>query len=93
MARRWSPEEDELMVKLRMQGLTAREIACRLKDRTEDSVRVRLASKAKVRVRWTKEEEEKLLELKAAYNSNRKIAYELGRTTRAVEAKLKELMG
>lgn len=92
MAKRWTAEEDELLVKLRMEGFTAREIALRF-NRSEDAVRVRLASKAKVRERWTEQEIEKLLKLKEEFNSNRKIAYELGRTTRAVEAKLKELIG
>jgi DNA-binding NarL/FixJ family response regulator len=92
MAKRWSPEEDELLIKLRMEGFTAREIAVRLK-RTEDAVRIRLAAKAKTRQRWTPEEEQRLLQLKEQHNSNRKIAYELGRTVRAIEAKLKELIG
>jgi len=92
MAKRWTAEEDALLVKLRMEGFTGREIALRL-NRSEDAVRVRLASKAKVRERWTEQEVEKLLKLKEEFNSNRKIAYELGRTTRAVEAKLKELIG
>lgn len=92
MAKRWSPEEDELLFKYREEGFTAREIALRL-NRTEDAIRVRLASKVKIRRRWTKDEEEKLLQLKEERHSNRKIAYELGRTTRAIEAKLKELIG
>lgn len=92
MAKRWTEEEDQILVKLRMEGFTAREIAVRLK-RSEDAVRVRLASKAKTRERWTQEEVEKLLRMKEEGNTNRKIAYELGRTTRAVEAKTKELLG
>ena len=92
MAKRWSPEEDELLIKYRMEGFTAREIAVRLK-RTEDAVRVRLAAKAKTRQRWTQEEEQRLLQLKEQATPTRKIAYELGRTVRAVESKLKELMG
>lgn len=92
MAKRWSPEEDELLLKYRVEGFTAREISVRL-NRTEDAIRVRLAAKAKTRERWTPDEEQRLLQLKAEYKSNRKIAYELGRTTRAVEAKLKELLG
>lgn len=92
MAKRWSPEEDELLGKYRNEGFTAREIAVRL-QRTESAVKTRLADKFKTRQRWTKEEESKLLELKEAKNSNRKIAYELGRTVRAIEAKLKELIG
>ena len=92
MAKRWSPEEDKLLVKLRAEGFTAREIALRV-ERSEDAVRVRLAMVAKTRTRWTQAEEEKLLELKEQNYLNRKIAYELGRTTRAVENKLKELLG
>lgn len=92
MAKRWTEEEDALLVGYRMEGFTAREIALRLK-RSEDAVRVRLAAKAKTRERWTQQEIEKLLKLKEEKNTNRKIAYELGRTTRAVEAKLKELIG
>lgn len=92
MAKRWSPEEDELLGKYRSEGFTAREIAVRM-NRTESAVKTRLADKFKTRQRWTKEEESRLLELKEAKNSNRKIAYELGRTVRAIEAKLKELIG
>lgn len=92
MAKRWSPEEDELLVKYRAEGFTAREIAVRM-NRTESAVKTRLAAKVKIRSRWTEDEEKRLLQLKAEFHSNRKIAYELGRTTRAVEAKLKELMG
>jgi DNA-binding NarL/FixJ family response regulator len=90
MAKRWSPEEDELLVKFRTEGFTAREIALRLK-RSEDAVRVRLAAKAKVRRKWTPMEEERLLELKKLGYSSRKIAYELDRTTRAIDNKWKEL--
>lgn len=92
MAKRWSPEEDELLIKYRAEGFTAREIAVRLK-RTEDAVRVRLATKAKTRRNWTPLEEERLLELKKLGYSNRKIAFELDRTTRAIENKWKELTG
>jgi DNA-binding NarL/FixJ family response regulator len=91
MAKRWSPEEDELLIHYRAEGFTAREIAVRLK-RSEDAVRVRLAAKAKMRERWSPEEETRLLELKQLGLINRKIAFELGRTTRAIEAKLNELM-
>lgn len=92
MAKRWSPEEDELLVKYRIEGFTAREIALRLK-RSVDAVRVRLADKAKTRERWTQADETRLLELKEQGFSNRKLAYELGRTVRAIESKLKELIG
>lgn len=92
MAKRWTEEEDRLLVGYRMEGFTAREIAVRLK-RSEDAVRVRLATKAKTRERWTQEEIDKLLRMKEEGSTNRKIAYELGRTTRAVEAKTKELLG
>ena len=92
MAKRWSPEEDELLGKYRTEGFTAREIALRL-QRTESAVKTRLADKFKTRNRWTKEEENRLLELKEQHLSNRKIAYQLGRTVRAIESKLKELMG
>lgn len=92
MARRWSPDEDELLVKLRDEGFTSREIAVRV-NRTADAVRVRLAAVAKRRKSWTKQEEELLIELKQKGLTNRRIAFELGRTTRAVEAKSKELLG
>lgn len=92
MAKRWSPEEDQILVTLRTEGFTAREIALRL-DRSEDAVRVRLAAKVKTRVRWTKAEEELLVQLKDEGKSSRQIAFKLGRTTRAVEAKSKELIG
>jgi len=92
MSKRWSPEEDELLVKLRDEGFTAKEIAVRV-DRTADAVRVRLSTVAKRRKLWTKQEEELLIELKQKGLTNRRIAFELGRTTRAVEAKSKELLG
>lgn len=92
MAKRWSPEEDELLIKLRNEGFTAREVAVRV-DRTADAVRVRLATVAKRRKIWTKDEERQLIEFKQQGYTNRRIAFELSRTTRAVEAKSKELLG
>lgn len=90
MAKRWSPEEDELLLKLRQEGFTAREIAIRVK-RSESAVKTRLADKFKVRKRWTKEEEDELFELRGKGHAYLYIAKRLGRSLRAVEAKAREL--
>ena len=44
MAKRWTPEEDALMLKMREEGYTAREIAAALPERTYAAVRTRIAS-------------------------------------------------
>ena len=91
MAKRWSPEEDELIIRLRNEGLTAREIAVRL-ARSEVAVQARLSSKAKKQTLWTPEEEARLLELKQLGVPHRQIAYELKRTKRSIDNKVAKLL-
>ena len=86
MAKRWSPEEDELILKLRDEGLTAREISARLVGRTYSATRTRLAaiSDDNLRKRWTKEEIELAFTMKEEGRSNKYIAKQLSRTVSAV---------
>jgi DNA-binding NarL/FixJ family response regulator len=86
LAKRWSPEEDELIIKLRNEGFSAKEIAVRLKSRTYTSVRTRLAKIAVDNLKrpWTEEEKAEALELKSQGQPNKFIAYKLGRTVAAV---------
>jgi len=88
MAKRWTQEEDELILKLRGEGLTHREIALRLDNRTEAATKNRLAtiSTDNLRRRWTEEEKQKAFELKEAGHANKYIAKQLGRTPQAVSA-------
>lgn len=90
MAKRWSPEEDELLLKLRREGFTAREIALRVR-RTESAVKTRLADKLKVRERWSSDEIEKLTELRLQGKPALYIAKVLDRSQRAIESKIAEL--
>lgn len=87
MAKRWTEEEDALLLKLREEGFTAREMTLRI-DRSYDSIRVRLAKIATDNLRkpWTEEEKEKAIELKKQKRTNKSIAYELGRSNNAVTA-------
>ena len=86
MAKRWTKEEDELILKLRDEGLTAREIALRLTGRTDSATKTRLATIAKdnLRRRWTEEEKLLAFELKEAGHANKYIAKQLQRTVAAV---------
>ena len=88
MAKRWAPEEDELILKLRSEGLTAKEISLRLEGRTYAATRSRLASISddNLRKRWTNEEIELAYQLKNEGRSNKYIAKQLGRTVSAVAA-------
>jgi transcriptional regulator len=86
MAKRWTPEEDALILQLRDQGYTAREIALRLVGRTYSATRTRLAaiSDDNLRKRWTKEEIDLAFKLKEEGRSNKYIAKQLNRTVSAV---------
>ena len=88
MAKRWSKEEDELILKMREEGFTNREIASRLPDRSEAATKNRLATIApdNLRRRWTEEEKQKAFELKEAGHTNKYIAKQLDRTAQAVAA-------
>ena len=88
MAKRWSQEEDELILKLREEGFTYKEIAARLPERSEAATKNRLAtiSSNNLRRRWTEEEKQKAFELKEAGHTNKYIAKQLGRTSQAVSS-------
>lgn len=87
MAKRWTQEEDELLLKLRAEGFTAREMTLKI-DRSYDSIRTRIATLAQDNLRkpWTEEDKEKAIKLKEQGRTNKSIAYELDRTPTAVSA-------
>lgn len=86
MAKRWTQEEDELLLKLREEGFTYREIAARLPDRSETATKNRLATIAptNLRRRWTEEEKQRAFTLREEGHSSKYIAKQLGRTPAAV---------
>jgi DNA-binding NarL/FixJ family response regulator len=86
MAMRWSPEEDELLLKLRREGFTAKEMAAHLRDRTHAAIRARLGVIApdNLNRKWTEEEKELVFQMKAEGKSNKQIARATGRTLGAV---------
>lgn len=64
MPTKWTEAEDELIVKLRHEGFTAREIAIRVK-RSEAAVKTRFSLlKVRKNKSWTAEEKEQLLHLR-----------------------------
>lgn len=86
MAKRWTQEEDELILKLRKEGYTAREMTLFIKDRSYAAIRTRVAAIStdnKNRV-WTEEEKELVLRLKAENKPNKYIAKAVDRTPRAI---------
>lgn len=86
MAKRWTPEEDELLLKLRKDGLSAREMTVYIRDRTYAAIRTRIAAIATDNLNrpWTEEEKAKVLELKSQNFNNKYIAKVVDRTPRAV---------
>lgn len=87
MAKRWTKEEDELLLKLRAEGFTAREMTLKV-NRSYHSIRTRLATLATDNKRkpWTEKEKELAIQLKQQGRTNKSIAFELGRTATAVAA-------
>ena len=88
MAKRWTEEEDNKLIKLREEGFTYREIAIRL-QRTEGAVRTRaqqVLDKNQIRKRWSEEEKALAIELRSTSHSVKHIAYRLGRTPKAVSS-------
>lgn len=85
MAKKWTPEEDELLLKLRGEGLTSREIAIRIK-RTSGAIRMRLGilDAPQIARKWTTEEKELAWQLREAGHSNKYIAKQLQRTASAI---------
>lgn len=86
MAKRWTTEEDELMLRLRSEGFSAREITTRLPGRTYAGVRTRLASLAPDNLKrpWTQEDKDLLAQLKSEGKSNKVISKIMDRTPRAI---------
>lgn len=86
MAKRWTPEEDELLLKLRQEGFTAKEMASRLEGRTYAAVRTRIAAIAPDNKNrpWTDKEKQLVYEMKAQGKSNKEIARAIDRTLGAV---------
>lgn len=86
MASRWTEEEDDLLLKLRSEGYTAKEMTIFLKQRSYAAIRTRLSSIApdNLNRKWTEEEKELVLEMKAKNKSNKVIAKAVNRTPRAV---------
>ena len=86
MAKRWTPEEDELLLKLRQEGFTAKEMTTQLRDRTHAAIRARLHMLAPDNLNrpWTEEEKALVFEMKSQNISNKRIAIAIDRTPRAV---------
>lgn len=87
-SKRWTPEEDELLHKLREEGFTAREIAVRVK-RSEAAVKTRFSTlKIRKNKSWTPEEKQQLLQLRDERWSIRKLAAHFDVSERAIEGML-----
>ena len=90
MAKRWTEEEDALLLKLRSEGFTAREMTLYIKDRTFLAIQARVSAispDSKNRA-WTEEEITLALKLQAEGKPNKYIARAVDRTPRAVAAYL-----
>jgi len=85
MAKRWTQEEDELLLKLRSEGFAAREIALRV-HRTYSATRMRLSQLAPDNLsrKWTEEEKLQAIQLKESGHTTKSIAKKLGRTPGAI---------
>lgn len=88
MAKRWTEEEDELLLKLRREGYSTREMTLFIKERTHAAIRARIGTIAtdNLNRRWTEEEKELVLKLKQEGKPNKYIAKAVNRTARAVAA-------
>jgi len=85
MAKRWTQEEDELILKLRGEGLTAQEISTRLPGRTYASTRMRISKLAEnINRKWTEEEKALAIQLKENGHTTKFIAKQLNRTPGAI---------
>ncbi len=89
MARRWSEEEKELIIKLRKEGFSAREMVPYFDNRTEATIK-NLASKlCPKNSKWTEEEDRILLELYSEGKSTKQIAKQLpGRTLASIRTRI-----
>lgn len=86
MAKRWTKEEDDLILKLRKEGYTTREMTLFIKDRSYAAIRTRVATIATDNKNrpWTEEEKELVLRLKSENKPNKYIARVVDRTPRAI---------
>lgn len=93
MAKRWTEEEKELLLKLRAEGLTAKEIALRLPGRTEATVRNLAAKLAPKNTKWTQEEDDLIEQLFLEGISYKLIAKRFpNRTTDAVRSRVSTII-
>ncbi len=86
MAKRWTLEEDELLLKLRDEGFTAREMTVHFKERTYAAIRTRIVAIApdnKNRT-WTEEEKQLVYSMKSEGKNSKQIARAISRTPGAV---------
>jgi predicted ArsR family transcriptional regulator len=85
MAKRWTTEEDELLLKLRNEGFSAKEMTVHV-DRTYSAIRMRLTTLEAKQVsrKWTDKDKALAWELKEQGNSNKFIARKLDRTPGAI---------
>lgn len=85
MAKRWTKEEDALLLKLRQEGLSSRELAYHVK-RSAGAIRMRLAhlNVDLVSKPWSSQDKALAWQLKEAGHSNKYIARKLQRTTAAI---------
>jgi hypothetical protein len=88
MARRWTDEEDALLLKLRSEGFSTTEMYHYLHGRTVAAIRARINKIAtdNLNRHWSQEEKDLVLQMKAEKKTNRQIARAIKRTPRAVEA-------
>lgn len=86
MAKRWTKEEDELILRMREEGFTYKEISARLVGRSDSATKNRLAtiSPTNLRRRWEEDEIKLAFKLREEGHSNKYIAKVLGRTPSAV---------
>lgn len=85
MAKRWTKEEDELLLKLRKEGLSSKELAYYVK-RSAGAIRMRLAhlNADLVSKPWSSADRKLAWELKEQGHSNKYIARKLQRTSAAI---------
>lgn len=85
MAKRWTKEEDELLLKLRNEGLSSKELSFHIK-RSAGAIRMRLSALGAdlVSKPWSSQDRKLAWELKEQGHSNKYIARKLQRTSAAI---------
>lgn len=94
MAKRWTQEEKDLLVKLRIQGLTAREMVHHFEGRSEATIRNLVSKLCPKNSKWT-EDEDQLIEklLQEGITATKEIARRLpNRTNTAVQARINHII-